>query len=315
MHDLKNSNPKIIAAAFAAAAVIGAGSWFVLHEPANSQGAAAGNAPVFSGNKKDQAKAPETPATAVKIIVGLGRAHDAAAFAGRVNMDAMTDLAAEAIKAAYPNTANNGDGLLKKQTRSGLSDALAGKTPKEGDEGAFANRVLDLQHVSFSGIGNVQEKDNKAIVELNLSSENLPKGFVLQAVMEKKSGTWQVISLSNGKEFVKAVEQGRKDASLAYVEQEKPFIKKYNETIGALNHRICPNHSRFHRQQLQLSHCPERLTAILVLLPLGSPDDWFFSLPSFSPTTPMEYLPVYPPHYTQEASVLHILKLFPLRPW
>ena len=83
----------------------------------------------------------------------------------------------------------------------------------------------------------MQENGNNATVAVNLGGENLPNGFPLQIVMEKREGKWNVISISNFEDYIKTLKAGRNAAALQYVEQEKPFIKKYNETIRALKEK------------------------------------------------------------------------------
>ena len=102
MGNMGNSNPKIIAAAFTAAAVIGAGSLFVMHGASCSSvlpGTSAKNEakpPASSGNvapKKDA-----SPAKAAEDIVQLAKAHDVAGFSARVTMSRIVPAAADAIK-------------------------------------------------------------------------------------------------------------------------------------------------------------------------------------------------------------------------
>ncbi len=230
MSNLGNSDPKIIAAAFVAAAVIGAGSIFVINGSFSS---------VLPGtNVKDEAKPPvssgsvapkkdDTPAEAVQAIVKLAENHDVAAFKTRVDMKMAEKLGTDGIILLY----DGADVSLPGKVREAMEGALAGSVP---DKVQLIATDLGLIGTDFIDVGEVQENGNKANVVLNLGGENLPNGFPLQIVMEKHEGKWNVVSISNAEDFVKAVRGGQNAAALRYVEQEKPFIKKYNESIRAL---------------------------------------------------------------------------------
>lgn len=230
MGNFGNSNPKVIAAAFAAAAVIGAGAVFVMNGTFSSvlPGTNVKNEakpPVSSGNvapKKD-----DTPAEAVQTIVKLAENHDAAAFKSRVDMKMAEKLGTDGIILLY----DGADVSLPGKVHEAMEGALAGSVPDKLRRIAVD---LGLIGTDFIGVGEVKENGNKANVTVNLGGENLPNGFPLQIVMEKREGKWNIVSISNSGDYVKALRAGQNAAALRYVEQEKPFIKKYNESIRAL---------------------------------------------------------------------------------
>lgn len=230
MGNFGNSNPKVIAAAFAAAAVIGAGAVFVMNGTFSS---------VLPGtNAKNEAKptaSPEsvvpkkddTPAEAVQAIVKLAENHDVAAFKARVDMKMAEKLGSDGIILLY----DGADVSLPGKVHEAMEGALAGSVPDKVRSIAID---LGLIGTDFVGVGEVQENGSKANVVVNLGGENLPNGFPLQIVMEKREGKWNVVSISNSGDYVKALRAGQNAAAMRYVEQERPFIKKYNDTIKNL---------------------------------------------------------------------------------
>lgn len=229
MSNFGNSNPKVIAAAFAAAAVIGVGGVLAMNGTFSS---------ILPGtNAKQEAKPPassavtqkkeETPAESVIAIVKLAENHDAAAFKNRVDMQMAEKTGTGLITMLY----DGGDVKLPGKVREAMEGALAGSVP---DKVQLIATDLGLIGTDFIGVGEVKENGNKANVVVNLGGEYLPNGFPLQIVMEKRGEKWNVVSISNAEDFAKAVRAGQNAAALRYVEQEKPFIKKYNESIRAL---------------------------------------------------------------------------------
>ena len=245
MSNMGNSNPKVIAAAFAAAAVIGAGAMFVMHGGGLSMIPGFGTesretkpsaAPSASGAAVNTPQQENTPAEAVQAIVKLAENHDAAAFKSRVDMQMAEKLGTDGIILLY----DGADVSLPGKVREAIEGALAGSVPEDRQRIAID---LGLLGVDFAGVGEVQENGNKANVTVNLGGENLPNGFPMKLVMEKREGKWNVVSISNFEDYIKTLKAGRNAAALRYVEQEKPFIKKYNETIRALKekHQVLSN--------------------------------------------------------------------------
>ena len=236
MANFGNSNPKVIAAAMAAAAVIGVGGVFALNSKAlpslPGMGTSHETKPTgsSSSNTREQAKPlknENTPAGSVEAIVKLAEKHDAAGFMARVNMDMAEKKGTDVIVMLY----DSGDTNLPKLVRQALEGALKGSVP---DKCRTIAIDLGLIGTDFAGVGEVKEDGGKAYVTVNLGGENLPNGFSLQIVMEKQGDKWNIISVENAGEFAKALKAGRNTAALAYVEQEKPLIKKYNDTINDL---------------------------------------------------------------------------------
>lgn len=230
MSNWGNSNPKIIVAAFAVAAVVGVGGMFVMNGsfPSALSGPTAKNEakPSASTNVSPQ-KNENTPAGSVEAIVKLAENHDAAAFKARVDMQMAEKLGTGCITMLY----DSGDTSLPGYVRQAMEGALAGSVP---DKVRRIATDLGFIGTDFVSVGEVKENGNKANVVVNLGGENLPNGFPLQIVMEKRGEKWNVVSISNAEDFAKAVRAGQNAAALRYVEQEKPFIKKYNDTIKDL---------------------------------------------------------------------------------
>lgn len=238
MADYGNSNPKVIAAALAVAAVVGAGGILALNSNAlpGLPGVSAKREtkpPSSSGgtekNEKKQEKQLDesTPAGSVEAIVKLAENHDAAGFMARVNMDMAQAKGTDVIVMLY----DSGDVKLPGRVRQALEGALADSIPEKCRTIAID---LGLVGTDFVGVGEVQDRGGQALVTVNLGGENLPNGYPLQLVMEKQGDKWNVISVENPGDFAKALRAGRNAAALRYVEQEMPFIKKYNESINAL---------------------------------------------------------------------------------
>ncbi len=229
MSNFGNSNPKVIAAAFAAAAVIGVGAFFVMNGAFSSilPGTSVKQEATPSAPSGNTQKKEETPAGSVEAIVKLAENHDASAFKARVDMKMAESAGVDAIAALY----EGGDVTLIEIVHEAFEGAIAGAIPENRRSIAIN---LGLIGVDFVGIGEVKETGNQATVVINLGGESLPNGFPLQLGMEKREGKWNITSISNSRDFVKVLQTGRNAVALQYVEQEKPFIKKYNESIKAL---------------------------------------------------------------------------------
>ncbi len=237
MSNMGNSNPKVIAAAFAAAAVIGVGGVLAMNGTFSSlipgttgkpeaRPSASTSAPANAGEQKKE----ETPADSVKAIVKLAENHDAASFKARVDMKSAESACVDALATLY----DGADVKLIDRVHEAVEGALSGSVP-DNRRGIAID--LGLVGVDFVGVGEAKENGNKANVSINLSGESLPNGFSLQLVMEKREGKWNIVSISNARDFTKVLQTGRNAAALQYVEQEKPFIKKYNDSIRALKEK------------------------------------------------------------------------------
>ena len=171
MSNMGNSNLKIIAAAFAAALVVGGGAVFALKglSPSLPAGPAA-SAPAGEAAGKDSGgfldglmqkvrgltnANSETPAQGIETIVALAKNHDAAGFKARVKTDFAATLAVNAIKGAWPEAAKTSDDKLKQQVLASFDTALAGKTPPADDASSFIFGALALKDITYTGIANV----------------------------------------------------------------------------------------------------------------------------------------------------------------
>jgi hypothetical protein len=76
-------------------------------------------------------------------------------------------------------------------------------------------KTTDLKDTKFKGIAYTKKADNGiATVGIILTDNDLGKDFTLDIKMRQlKDGTWQIIELSNLKEYIKEVEQARKAKS------------------------------------------------------------------------------------------------------
>ena len=253
MSNMGNSNLKIIAAAFAAALVVGGGAVFALKglSPSLPAGPAA-SAPAGEAAGKDSGgfldglmqkvrgltnANSETPAQGIETIVALAKNHDAAGYKARVKTDFAATLAVNAIKGAWPEAAKTSDDKLKQQVLASFDTALAGKTPPADDASSFVFGALALKDITYTGIANVEENNGAAIVDINLASkECLPDGYTLRLVLTKNDqGQWIVQSISKAEAYVNAIRDGQKAAEKRFYEQYVAIGKRYQEAMAAIN--------------------------------------------------------------------------------
>ena len=232
MSNFGNSNPKVIAAALAVAAVIGVGGVLAMNGSFSSvlSGTSAKQETTPSSPSASTQKKEETPAESIEAIVKLAESHDAAAFKARVDLQMAEKLGTDGIILLY----DGADVSLPGKVRETIEGALGGSVPDNLRSIAID---LGLLGVDYVGVGEVQETGNKANVTVNLGGENFPNSFPLKLIMEKREGKWNIVSISNFEDYIKTLRAGQNAVALRYVDQEKPFIKKYNETIHALKEK------------------------------------------------------------------------------
>ena len=197
----------------------------------------------------------KTPAYSLQLIRTAVKEHDWENFNAHVDLDSVYSSAFDAFVDAGMETDKDMDESVKNMAKGfiqmvkpALVSAMKDGTKRYVETGSFDNGQqnkddkkqqanvdgikdrANIEKSSFKGVAYTKKDDNGiATVGLTISDKDLGKDFTLDIKMRQlKDDTWQVIEISNLKEYLKAVEQAQKEK---LAELNKPLQEQIDQVI------------------------------------------------------------------------------------
>ncbi len=204
----------------------------------------------------------KTPTYTIDEIRAAAVEHDPEAFERRVNLDRVVSSGTDDVMGFMMGDA--GDAIMgtpfardivcavKPAVVSGLKDTILmmvktgtfdgtdrAQSHAQGQKDASANTIIEksgARSIDFSGIDYVKENDDgdKANVGIRIDEPDLGN-YVLDIAMERQSDrTWQVVAVTNLREYLDALSAAKKTALNDYLRSTKPIIDQYNDELKAM---------------------------------------------------------------------------------
>ena len=197
----------------------------------------------------------KTPTYSLNLIRESVEKHDWETFNAHVDSDSVLSGAFDAFLDASMEDEKGDDSIKQMATgfaklfKPAIVSALKDDVKKLVETGASGNKEnggtdkqdakvntdgikksADLDGVKFKGIAYTKKADNGiATVGVTLTDTQLGQDFTLDIDMRQlQDGTWQIIELSNLKDYLKAVEKARKE-KLAALNQ--PIQEQINQVV------------------------------------------------------------------------------------
>ena len=113
-------------------------------------------------------------------------------------------------------------------------------TTTEDEQGALVNSDMILEqtglvNLSFESIENIEEnKENKtAKAQIKALQSEINQSFTFEVTLEEQpDGYWKVVSVDNFADFIKALEDGRREYMKSYLEQVSTLLLDKERTLA-----------------------------------------------------------------------------------
>ena len=139
------------------------------------------------------------------------------------------------IKMLKPGIVGALDDSVKQFVKTGKSDSENAQQEKKDnlDSQQAADNLkkkTNFDNISFKGIGDLRKEGDFSVVGVIFSDKQLGKDFTIELKMlQLDDGTWKILQISNMKEYLKAIEDAKKEK---LAEINKPLQSEIDSRIS-----------------------------------------------------------------------------------
>ena len=232
----------------------------------------------------------KTPTYSLNLIKDSIQKHDVATFKKHVDLDSLIsrgydDLMAVSMNDLKDNSLGAGFAkglieMMKPTITNALKDGALravenGKwedVPSNGQtdtSSVKSEEIADragIKSASFKGIEYTKKDGKTAIVGIKINEPSLEKDYILDIKMrELDDGTWQIVEISNLKDYLTELDKVKKIALKKYVDQTNTITAKYNKDLAQIQSTYTQNSPEFFNKYLEnIQACRAELATISV---------------------------------------------------
>lgn len=230
----------------------------------------------------------KTPTYSLNLIKDSIQKHDVATFKKHVDLDSLISRGYDDLMVINTNDLKDNSpgtafakGLIE-MMKPTITNALKDGTLRAVESGKWedtssneqaetisvkSDQMADragIKSASFKAIEYTKKDGKTAIVGIKINEPSLEKDYVLDIKMrELDDGTWQVVEISNLKDYLTELDKAKKIALKKYADETNVITEKYNKDLAQVQSTYTQNSPEFFNKYLEnIQGCRSELAAI-----------------------------------------------------